>query len=124
MARSQAFGIIEMRERAMPRAATPSAMPGDSAITCAEAWYASHSTGARDPDRDAGCVRAPTAIGISGHRSRTSNTIGARRTTRATMPGRAIVSGVELASTTSAGTRAASSVARSANRTKAPMRAR
>ena len=40
------------------------------------------------------------------------------------MPGSAIVSGVDDASTTSAGTRAASYDARTANRTNAPIRAR
>ena len=49
-----------------------------------------------------GLVSAPIAIGICGQRSRTSKTNGARFRRAAISPGTPIVSGVEVAKTTSA----------------------
>ena len=64
------------------------------------------------------------AIGSSGHRSRTSNTIGTRCPRLETRPGTAIVSGVLVANTTSARSASATRVDAMANFANAAMRAR
>ncbi|MFO0636707.1 MAG: hypothetical protein U0168_28065 [Nannocystaceae bacterium] len=107
----------------MPRRATPSAIAGESATMRDAPWYAAHSR----PDaaaRSNGLRSAPMAMGNSGHRSRTSNTIGARRPTRAASPGSAMVSGVLVAKTTSAFCSSATAVAATAKRANAAMRVR
>ena len=71
-------------------------MPGDRAIRRALREYTKRSSARAN--RCASRLRsAPIWIGASGHRSRTSNTSGARQRAAATSAGSAIVSGGEVA---------------------------
>ena len=62
------------------------------------------------------------AIGTSGHRSRTSNTVGIRLLLAAQSAGIAMVKGVLVAKTTSPPNFVAFDIARAANRVKAAIR--
>src|SRR5690554_268138 len=75
-------------------------MPGDKATTACELWYAQYSN-LRAKKRSTGFFRAPTAIGISGHKSRTSKTNGIFFLRDAGTAGKAIVNGVLVAKMTS-----------------------
>ena len=88
----------------------------------AECPYTKRSS-ARATLRAAGLPSAPIWIGASGQRSRTSNTSGARQRAAAARAGSAIVSGGEVAYTTSGrGPRRPAAAAPSAKRAKASMR--
>ena len=71
-------------------------MPGERAISRVLRAYTKRSS-ARASRRARGLRSAPIWIGASGHRSRTSNTSGARQRSAATSAGKAIVSGGEVA---------------------------
>src|SRR5690554_4594657 len=75
-------------------------MPGDKATTAAELLYAQRSNFFATHCRT-GFFKAPIAIGISGHKSRTSNTIGTFNLRAVKTAGSAIVKGVLVAKTTS-----------------------
>lgn len=71
-----------------------------------------------------GFLSAPTAMGISGHRSRTSNTMRARLRRAAQMAGNAIDRGVLVANMTLPPSEAALRAASHEKRAKAIIRAR
>src|SRR5690606_22393756 len=78
---------------------TPSFIPGDKATTRADWEYATLSS-QRAMRISTGLRSAPTAMGISGHKSRTSNTIGTRRKSFTARAGITTVRGVLVAKTT------------------------
>src|SRR6478609_8364307 len=90
---SHAFGATVILLVGVPAAAIPSAIPGESATILRARRYA-YLSSALASIMSQRLRSFPLAIGISGHRSRTSKTTGVRRNNVAITAGIIIVSGV------------------------------